>query len=55
MERNEPELPPVPPDERKTVDLCGHEHQGARCIRDRGHDGLHESPRWDRSEPLRWG
>jgi hypothetical protein len=54
MEHNDPELPRILTDERKTVDLCGAEHSGARCVRERGHEGHHECPRWDRSEPLRW-
>ncbi len=29
-------------DERKTTDLCDHEHVGARCMRRRGHEGRHE-------------
>jgi hypothetical protein len=30
-------------DERKTVELCGDERAGRRCIRARGHNGDHES------------
>jgi hypothetical protein len=30
-------------DERRTVELCGEEHAGHRCIRARGHQGQHES------------
>lgn len=30
-------------DERKTVELCGQEREGRRCILARGHDGRHES------------
>jgi hypothetical protein len=29
-------------DERKTVELCGDERGGRRCIRPHGHDGQHE-------------
>jgi hypothetical protein len=29
-------------DERKTVELCGEERGGRRCILARGHDGNHE-------------
>lgn len=29
-------------DERKTVELCGDESSGRRCILARGHDGHHE-------------
>jgi heme oxygenase (biliverdin-IX-beta and delta-forming) len=42
-------------DESKTIDLCGHEHRRARCIRERGHGGPHEASTRDRIEPLRWG
>lgn len=54
MNTNDPELPRVLTDERKTVDLCGVEHHRARCVRERGHEGPHEAPRWDHVEPLRW-
>lgn len=30
-------------DERKTLELCGDERGGRRCILARGHDGRHES------------
>jgi hypothetical protein len=26
----------------RTIELCQHAHDGARCIRDKGHDGAHE-------------
>ena len=55
MESNDPELPRVLIDERKTVDLCGEEHAGARCVRERGHEGQHEAVVWTRPDPLRWG
>jgi len=29
--------------ERKTLELCGHERDGARCMRLRGHADRHES------------
>ena len=29
-------------EERKTVELCGDERAGRRCILARGHDGQHE-------------
>ena len=45
---------PVRMDERKTVDLCSQPHAGARCVRERGHDGQHECPLWYLVEPLRW-
>lgn len=54
MKEDDPELPRVLTDERKTVDLCQHERDGARCSRKRGHDGQHESLAWNRAEPLRW-
>ncbi len=28
---------------KKTVELCGHEHDRMRCTRTKGHDGRHES------------
>jgi len=28
---------------RETIELCGDEQQGLRCMRDKGHDGPHES------------
>lgn len=54
MDHTDPELPRVLTDERKTVDLCGHEEPGVRCVRERGHDGQHECPMWTRPEPYRW-
>jgi hypothetical protein len=54
MQKDDPELPRVLTDERKTIDLCRHERDGARCIRERGHEGHHESLLWNRIEPLRW-
>lgn len=54
MENNEPELLRVLTDEKKTIDLCGQEHERARCVRVRGHEGPHEAFVWNRSEPLRW-
>ena len=36
------EQPPKSNDERKTVELCGNERGGRRCIRVHGHDGQHE-------------
>lgn len=30
-------------DERKTVELCGDQKDGRRCIRPHGHEGHHES------------
>jgi hypothetical protein len=40
--------------ERKTTDLCGHEHRGARCVRERDHVGQHECPFWKGSQYLSW-
>jgi hypothetical protein len=34
---------PITTDERKTVELCGDEHDDTRCILRRGHLGSHES------------
>ena len=55
MATTEPELPYVVADERKTIELCLVEHRGIRCVRERGHQGHHECPRWNHVEPLRWG
>jgi hypothetical protein len=52
MKPNEPAAPRS--DERKTVDLCGEEKRGVRCVRERGHAGPHECPRWSGHEPIRW-
>jgi hypothetical protein len=49
---NDRDLPRM--DERKTVDLCSQQQGGARCTRERGHDGQHECPMWNLIEPLRW-
>ncbi|MGE5181546.1 MAG: hypothetical protein ACM31C_05775 [Acidobacteriota bacterium] len=38
-----PELLPDISHTKKTVELCGHEHDRMRCTRIKGHDGLHES------------
>lgn len=54
MQEDDPELPRVLTEERKTVDLCNQERDGVRCILERGHDGHHESLVWNRTEPLRW-
>ena len=40
--------------ERRTVDLCAHQIAKARCIREHGHDGMHECPVWYSDVPLRW-
>lgn len=55
MDTTDPELPRVLVDERKTVDLCGHERGGKHCVRERGHVGQHESLGWIGVEPHRWG
>jgi hypothetical protein len=31
-------------DERRTLELCGEERAGRRCILARGHEGHHECP-----------
>jgi hypothetical protein len=38
-----PELLPEPQHTRKTVELCGSEHDRLRCARTKGHDGQHQS------------
>jgi hypothetical protein len=48
------ELSPDDRSARKTTDLCGHEHDGARCMRHRGHADRHESLFWRDFEVLRW-
>jgi hypothetical protein len=40
--------------ERKTAELCNHQHAGHRCVLDTGHHGEHESLPWRDQEPLRW-
>ena len=48
------ETPYMTKDDRKTTDLCGHEHAGARCMKTRGHDGRHECLCWRGDESLYW-
>ena len=40
--KTDPQFAPLARPERKTVDLCAAEDNGRRCIRERGHDGVHE-------------
>lgn len=40
--------------ERKTTELCGHERDGARCMRERGHAELHESLFVRGEDVVRW-
>lgn len=47
-----PELLPEPQHTRKTVELCGEDHDRMRCTRTKGHDGQHESLTLD--GPRRW-
>ena len=57
MKTIETDLPaptPTPLAERKATDLCGNEYVGARCIRQRGHEGRHECLYWQGTIPLRW-
>ena len=49
-----PELPRILTDDRKTIDLCNDEHRGARCTRERGHNGDHECPFWRGDQYLSW-
>jgi hypothetical protein len=51
---DQPATLPTPPAERKATDLCGNEYVGARCIRQRGHEGRHECLYWQGTIPLRW-
>jgi hypothetical protein len=41
-------------DERRTVDLCSQERDGARCTRHRGHAGPHECISWRDGKELSW-
>ena len=54
MDSNDPELPRILTDEKKTIDLCGQQRDKARCVRTRGHDGPHEAFVFDRVEPVQW-
>lgn len=56
MKTIETELPTstLTPPERKTTDLCGNEYIGAKCIRQRDHEGRHECLYWQGTIPLRW-
>lgn len=47
-----PQLLLEPFQTKKTVELCGHEHEHMRCVRTKGHDGPHESLSLD--GPARW-
>ena len=40
--------------EESTTELCGHEYAGARCTRQREHDGQHECLYWRGARTLRW-
>ena len=55
MEPKEPERTTASTDERKTIDLCGEQHRGARCFRERGHAGQHECPLSNAQAVVRWG
>ena len=39
-------------DERKTRELCGHEHGGLRCMRPKGHRDAHEA--YTATRTLNW-
>ena len=54
IETDLPATSPSLPPERKATDLCGNEYVGARCIRQRGHEGRHECMYWQGTIPLRW-
>lgn len=49
-----PATAPLPSERSKATDLCGNEYVGARCIRQRGHEGRHECLYWQGTIPLRW-
>ena len=40
--------------ERPTVDLCGDQRFGGRCIRERGHKGKHLGPNWRETKLVTW-
>ena len=44
----------VPKQERPTVDLCGDQRFGGRCIRERGHTGKHLGPNWREDRLVTW-
>ena len=48
------DLPKVITDNNKTTELCGHERDGARCMRRRGHTDRHESLYVLGQEVVRW-
>ncbi len=37
---------------RDTIELCGDEQQGLRCMLTKGHDGMHEC--LANPQPMRW-
>jgi hypothetical protein len=39
-------------DERKTKELCGHEHNGLRCMRSKDHQ--HEHAAYTAAEAVTW-
>lgn len=41
-------------DDKKTIDLCDSERDGARCIRRRGHEGKHECMQWRTDQWTTW-
>lgn len=47
-----PELLPETMHTRKTVELCGKDHDHMRCTRTKGHDGQHEALTLE--GPRRW-
>lgn len=42
MLATEPDNAPSATDDKKTIELCGDEHHGHRCILRRAHEGRHE-------------
>ena len=50
MSSNDTEQPKI--DERKTRELCGHEHGGLRCMRPKGHEREHEA--YTATRTLNW-
>ncbi|MDB4954968.1 MAG: hypothetical protein JWO36_2537 [Myxococcales bacterium] len=43
MKPREPDPDPIVSHERKTMELCGDERGGVRCMLPRGHADMHES------------
>ena len=56
LNRSETRAETTATEPRKTPDVCGNVYAGARCIKQRGHDGRHEcvSRAGEHQHALRW-